>query len=328
MVLIQSPIIEHSLIELGNRVSQRLKELNLSNQVATEETIKTLKVLRAELNKESKDFEEKRKAIKDAVLNPYNDFETIYKEQISEKYKQADTTLKEKINDFEIKVKQDKREKIIAYFEELRDFEQLDWLSFEQLKIDINLSTSEKKYKEQVLAFVQQVRDDLDLIASDTYSAEILVEYKSTLNASAAIKTIRDRKQKEKEETERLLFDRTMKRKSSLRSLNFITNDLTRTFNWITDESVMISAADVEHLSEEDWQKKYLDLEARTKAKEADKPQIIQAPKISTPTPQQPKKEVKEEIFEAKFLVKGTYTQLKALGSFLKENNYEYQNID
>lgn len=329
MILEQIPVIKHKLVEVGNDVSKRLADLNIDNQVATEDTIKTLKETKAELNKEAKNYDELRKIIKTSVLTPYNDFEAVYKEQISDKYKEADATLKTKINEFELKVKQEKKENVIAYFEELKDFEQLDWLKFEQLDMDINLSTSEKKYKVEVFGRVQKISDDLSLISTETHAAEILVEYKTSLNASQAIQLVRQRKQKEKEESDRILFERNRKRVDAIRKLQFISHDLTRTYNWVIDESVMVKYDEVENLSDEDWQKKYLELESKAKTKEEVKPQILQAPTISAPVPTpQPQPEVKEELFEAKFLVTGTYAEIKALGEFMKANNYKYQNID
>lgn len=329
MILEQIPVIKHRLVEVGNDVSKRLAELNLENQVATEDTIKTLKDIRAELNKESKNYEELRKIIKSSVFNPYNEFEAVYKAQISDKYKEAETTLKSKINEFELKVKKEKKDNVITYFEELKDFEQLDWLKFEQLEIDINLSTSEKKYKVEVFGRVQKIADDLSLINTETHAAEILVEYKTSLNASQAIQKVRQRKQLEKEESDRILFERNRKRVDLIRKLQFISHDLTRTYNWITDESVMVKYDEVENLSDEAWQKKFNELEAKAKPKTEIKPQILQSPTVSVPKPQpQTQPEVKEELFEAKFLVKGSYVKLKALGAFLKENDYEYQNID
>lgn len=75
--LIQTPIIKHSLEQIGLSVTDRLSELNISNLVATEDTISTLKKLRTTLNNEAKEFDTQRKIIKEAVLTPYNDFETI-----------------------------------------------------------------------------------------------------------------------------------------------------------------------------------------------------------------------------------------------------------
>lgn len=330
--LIQSPIIKHSLEEMGKSVSDRLSALNLEKQIATEATLATLKATRAELNKESKAFEDQRKAIKEAVLNPYSEFENIYKDEILTKYKQADEILKGKINDFEMSLKAEKKENLLKYFAELCDMEQIDWLNFDRLGINIDLSTSEKKYKLDIFGKVQKIADDISLISSEEYAAEMLVEFKTSLNASQAIQKIRQRKQDEKLEAERLNNERTARRTGQLRSLSFVYHDLTRTYNCIHNESVMISYSDVCTLSDEDWIKRYAELESKTKVKTADNPtpSVLQAPVVSTIThgcDTQPQA-TKEEEFEAKFIVKGTYAELKALGEFLKSNNYKYQNID
>lgn len=323
--LVQSPIIKHTLESVGEKVTARITALGLEKQVATEATITTLKNTRAELNKEAKDFEAQRKTIKEAVMNPYAEFEDIYKSEILTKYKEADDLLKSKINDFEMKVKTEKRDSLILYFKELVEMEQIEWLSFDRLNIDVNLSTSEKKYKEQILSSVQKIVDDINLISTETFSAEMLVEFKKNLNASQSIQSVRKRKEDERLEAERLKSDRTNQRRRQIQSLTFVYHDLTRTFNWIHDESVMVTLGDLENLPNDEWVVKFVELESKTKQDqpEEEKPQILQAPTVENQ--EQPKE---EKICEAKFLVSGTYEQLKALGEFLKSNNYKYQNID
>ena len=49
------------------------------------------------------------------------------------------------------------------------------------------MSTSPKSLKEQVRAFIDRIADDLALIETQENKEEILVEYKRTLNCSAAI---------------------------------------------------------------------------------------------------------------------------------------------
>ena len=117
--LVAKPKIAHKLNELGASVTQRIKDLNLENLVATEETVKSLKELRADLNKELESFEEQRKFVKNGILNPYNEFEALYKIEISEKYAGAINILKDKIAQVENKIKQEKRENIKRYFDEL-----------------------------------------------------------------------------------------------------------------------------------------------------------------------------------------------------------------
>ena len=61
------PVIEHDLVKVGNLVDKRLAQLNVANLVATDETIQSLKTLRADLNKELKEYEEQRKVVKDLI---------------------------------------------------------------------------------------------------------------------------------------------------------------------------------------------------------------------------------------------------------------------
>src|SRR5690606_32514635 len=142
------PVIQHKLVEVGANVTKRIEELNLSNLIATDETIKSLKDLRAELNKEFTDFEGQRKALKQAVADPYVEFESVYNVEISAKYKQAVELLKDKISVFENNVKAEKKASIELYFKELCDASKIDFLKFSDTGLEINLSTSEKQYKE------------------------------------------------------------------------------------------------------------------------------------------------------------------------------------
>ena len=82
-------------------------------------------------------------------MNPYLE---LFKEQITDKFKDAKTT-----NSFELSVKTEKRNSLKTYFEEICKVEKIDWLSFDSLNLDINLSTTEKKYKEQIIEKVNSL---------------------------------------------------------------------------------------------------------------------------------------------------------------------------
>jgi hypothetical protein len=328
--LTQVPKIEHSLIEIGKTVSERIAALNLENQVATEDTLKTLKNIRSELNKEAKEFEDQRKAVKNAILTPYDEFDDVYKSEIIDKYKSADEILRAKINEYEMNLKAQKKESLSLYFKELCEMEQIDWLTFDQLGIEVTLSTSEKKYKEDILSKVQKIVDDINLISTETYAAEMIVEYKKTLNASQAIQQVRLRKQDEKLAQERLIQERASRRATQLRDLSFISHDISRTYNWIRDESIMIPYSDIQDLTDEEWIKAYAELEAIAKQpKAAESAPVLQAPTevVQSPACKESLQAQKEPIVEAFILVKDTPTRLIALGELLRANNYKYENI-
>ncbi|MDR2004096.1 MAG: DUF1351 domain-containing protein [Prevotella sp.] len=339
MQLIQSPIIRHSLVEMGKSVSERLATLNLPNQVATEETIKTLKATRAELSKEQKEFEEQRKVIKNAILSPYGEFEEVYKSEIIDKYKSADETLKVKINDFEMTIKNTKRIELMEYFKEVVDMLEVDWLAFDRLKIDVNLSTSMKKYKEQVLSDVQKVADDLSLISTEKFASETLVEYKKSLNASQAIQMVRQRKQQELIEAERILAERTSKRIATLQNLTFTYSDLARSYKWkVGDREINIPLSDVESLADDDWFRLY---DKAKRAIEANvRPAVLHAPTESAPqapavlqspdvsSPDQDSRSPDHKEYEIIFSITANMDKIKELGAFLRENGYSFKQLN
>lgn len=189
--VIQLPVIIEQLHEVKSEVTAKVEQaLSL---VCTEDTVKDVKKVRSELNKELKDYEERRKAVKTAIMKPYNDFEEIYKDCISETYKKADAELKNKIDSVENELKEKKRIEVLCYFAELCEANRLDFITFKNANINVTLSASMKSLKEQAKAFVDKIVDDLNLIDMQEYKDEILYEYKASLNVSNAITTVTNR---------------------------------------------------------------------------------------------------------------------------------------
>lgn len=336
--LVQRPVISHALVAVGKSVTSRLADLNIENTIATLETVKGLKELRAELNKELADFEGQRKFIKEGVLSPYNEFESVYKAEISDKYKSAIDTLKDKIVIVEDKIKEDKKENVKSYFVELCLSEDIDFVSFPQVGLDINLSTTKKAYKEKCNEFIMRISDDLRLIETQDHKAEILVEYKKTLNASKAIKEIQDRKEAEKAEKERIRLNEVQRREAVLRGLTMVYKDFTKTFEYVFDENIYIENGFLETSTKEEFTSKVILIEqliANKKAHDAGP-----EPNIPVTTQPEPIKQIVhqlrapvvetkpiEDLKTASFEVTGTMTQLRALGQYMKENSITYKNI-
>ena len=205
ITLQQEPVIIYEKIKsVGEEVQKRISDLNLENQLVTEDTIKAVKGIRTDLNKEFAAFEEQRKFIKNAVTKPYQEFEEKYKEFIATHYNNADNTLKNKISDFENKLKEDKAERLKSYFTELCQSLQIDFLTFEQVKLNVTLSASEKSLKETISAFVEGVKKDLDLLKSipesDEFKAEVLHDYKKDLDMANALRKTQERKKAKEEQ--------------------------------------------------------------------------------------------------------------------------------
>lgn len=187
----QLPIIVEQLHEVKAEVTAKVEQaLSL---VCTEDTVKDVKKVRSELNKELKDYEERRKAVKKAIMTPYEQFETVYKDCISDTYKKADTELKGKIDSVENELKEQKKAEIKGYFDEYLTATGIDFVTFENANINVTLSASMKSLKEQAKAFIDKIVDDLNLINTQEHKDDILYEYKASLNVSAAITTVTNR---------------------------------------------------------------------------------------------------------------------------------------
>ena len=330
--LVAKPKIAHRLVELGASVTKRLEELNLPNLVANEDTVKGLKTLRADLNKELETYEEQRKFVKSGVLDPYMEFETLYKSEIAEKYKTAIDALKDKIAQVETRIKTEKRDRVKAYFGELCTAEKLDFLQFENVGLDINLSTSEKTYKDKCNEFVSKTLDDLALIATSDYQAETLAEYKNTLNISHAITTVRTRKEQEKIEAERIRQAEITRRVREVIASGMIYDDFGKVY--VYNDEIFIIEKTLQESTKEDFTRKLVECQEKIReAKAAEKPAeqaeiSFQAPTaaqeaVSAPTV----RKTTEDMVTASFKVTGTMAQLRALGQYMRENGITYQNI-
>lgn len=271
----QAPIIDSEGMKgISELIDRRIKALDIENQVATLDTVKSLKEMRSMLNKEFKTYEEQRKAVKAAIAAPYTVFEQQYKPFIAEKYQAANEQLGKKILSVEGKVKENKTNDLKAYFIEYCQSKEIDFLQFEKVGLNVTLSASIKSLKDQINTFVDGKASDLETIKvlpeDKEFKTEVLVEYKSTLDINHSIKAIQDRR-----------------------------------------------AAKAELLKQQEERRQENSRQQAPKPEPKEMPQTPAAP-LSKPTVEQP-----NEILEATFTVRGTLAQLKALKTFISENNIE-----
>lgn len=216
IVVKQLPVIEERLKTMSEEV-QRNVDAAVS-LACTEETKKTVKETRAVLRKQFSELEEQRKAVKKAVLDPYNAFESSYKKYIQVPFLDGDSKLKQKIATVEDEMKQKKRETAMAYFSECKDAAGLkDFPSFEELNLNITLSVSETKLRKEISDAVESIRSDVAAISSaGEDAAELMTEYrKNGYDLASAFATIQRRKEAVAAEQERIrkLNEERQKRK-------------------------------------------------------------------------------------------------------------------
>ena len=204
IVVSQLPVITQHL----NLVAEEIKEKTetAKSLVCTADTLKTVKATRADLNKEFNALEEMRKAVKSAVMAPYNEFEGIYKACVTDAFREADGVLKAKIAEVEDSLKYDKEEAVRAYFDEYKTVCNVQFLQLEDAKITITKSASLKSLKEDCKKFIEKVVSELNYIVK-TYpvdATEMIYEYKHSLSLDYAIGTVNRRKTALKQEAEAL----------------------------------------------------------------------------------------------------------------------------
>lgn len=151
--------LEQLSVEIDNEVNNALSlECNENSKVE-------VKKARANLNKIKTEVEDRRKFVKEQILEPYVNFEKVYNELIKNKLVFADNTLKDRITEIEDIQKQEKEKEAIDFFEDYRLSLHLENLIFwEQLNIKINLSDNDKKIREQIKSKLDSIANDISLI--------------------------------------------------------------------------------------------------------------------------------------------------------------------
>jgi hypothetical protein len=218
VIVKQLPVIEQHLQKLAAEIDEKVKiAINL---VCTEDTVKDVKKVRTDLNGQFKELEDSRKKVKNEVMKPYDEFEKVYKECVSDKFKKADADLKTKVDEVENTLKAEKEKEVEEYFTELLTANNIDFVYFRHANINVTLSASMKSLKEQARTFVDKIVSDLQLIDTQDHKDEILFEYKVCLDVSKAILIVKNRiealeEQKAREEERK---QREEKRKAEMQA--------------------------------------------------------------------------------------------------------------
>lgn len=194
IVVRQLPIIEERLREAAEDIKRRTEEA--CQLACTEESLQTVKKVRAELNREYQEYEAARKAVKNKIMAPYEEFEQTYKFCIADSFQKADRELKGMINSVEFHIRDRKEKKLREFYAMHLEAAGLDYsdFPFERCGLSVTMSASEKSLKEAAKGWIAQRKQDLEAISAMESADEISAEYKSCLNMAQAVKTVQERK--------------------------------------------------------------------------------------------------------------------------------------
>lgn len=208
IVVTQLPIIEERLREVKAEVETIVDEAK--SLIATADTVQAVKNRRAELNKQFEALETQRKAVKRQIMDPYERFNAVYEECVAGPFRAADKTLKATIDEFESELKAAALDRLKSYYVELCESERIDWIPFERalslagirLTLADTKTREPKKKMDELAHFVAVVATDMDQIRKMDDSADIMAEYKITLDTGRAVANVQDRRRRAQAERE------------------------------------------------------------------------------------------------------------------------------
>lgn len=287
----QLPIIVERLHSVKADIEQRTADaLSL---VCTEQTYKSVKDARAQLTKEFKEYEAQRIAVKEKILEPYTEFEKVYRECVTVPFQTADTELKRKITDVTSGIVAQKTDVVQEYYNELVAATGIDWMDDLTYRPKVNMSDSVTALKKQAKAFVDGIVSDVTAIDAMESSAEVMVEYRKNLDLPTAIKVV-DNRHKALEEQRRLEEERRVRQAEREAAA----------------EKVRAAAAAAAQTQPEPAQEISVD------------PEMPVQPDVEPVS--QPKL---EPILMTRFYAKGTKAQLIGLKNYLEKEGIEYGNV-
>lgn len=175
------PVIFQQLEVVGAFVDEELEKFKDID--CTEENKQEVKKVRTSINNTLKVFEDKRKEIKNQVLEAYNQFNDKYELEVKTKLENASNDLKMKIDYIESSQLAEKEIELGNFIEEhikanhleniLKDVTEIVRLA----NLKVNLSSSMKSLKEGALAFIQRVANEVKLIELEETPSNLLYEY-------------------------------------------------------------------------------------------------------------------------------------------------------
>lgn len=287
----QLPIIVERLHSVKADIEQRTADaLSL---VCTEQTYKSVKDARAQLTKEFKEYEAQRIAVKEKILEPYTEFEKVYRECVTVPFQTADTELKRKITDVTSGIVAQKTDVVQEYYNELVAAAGIDWMDDLTYRPKVNMSDSVTALKKQAKAFVDGIVSDVTAIDAMESSAEVMVEYRKNLDLPTAIKVV-DNRHKALEEQRRMEEERRVRQAEREAAA----------------EKVRAAAAAAAQTQPEPVQEISVDPEM---------PVQPDVEPVSQPKP--------EPILMTRFYAKGTKAQLIGLKNYLEKECIEYGNV-
>lgn len=170
----QIATIEDNIIPIVEQVKKEIAELKIDLMEVSEDNKQTLKDARANLNKKLADYETERKKIKEFVLKPYSDFESIYNDKLKSVINDAVKELDNKIKSIEAGQLKELEDYAKEYFQRKLESNPITiGNTFKHVDIKVNLSTNKKKIREAIDFHFEKMESSMIIINANDNSARL-----------------------------------------------------------------------------------------------------------------------------------------------------------
>ena len=293
----QLPVIDERLRELKDKWLQ--KAADAKSLAATDENLKEVKALRADMRKEYAEVDSVFKQIKKVYMGPWEELEKTYRECVKGPFEEADAAYKGAVDDITAERVKKLKKDLFKYFEEYRESLGLDSKIADPNKsgIKVNSSDTLASLKKRAKEFLDGIDSDLRMIDTLEDRDEIMVEYRESLNVSDAVTKVNARHKaaeelriaREQEEAERAEAEAARLAAEALAS-DGINTDVSD----VEEEAEVLTPPIAEAIPEEQ-------------------------PAVQTAS---------DKVYFTAFRVSGTIEMLKELKAFLVNGGYQFESIE
>ena len=186
------------------QIQADITDLNIPSLLnnPSEENLAKIKKTRTKIRKEKTADEDKRKHVEKIYNKQLNEWKEMYNKYVFNPRNKVDLDLKTAQDNIE----NDLRKEKTAIFEKIFDNKvkelKIDFVKFEDVGLNIQISTAEKQLKDQINDFFDKVQRDLKVIETYNNKERVLVKYMQDLDLSNAVVTV-DREIKQEQALKR-----------------------------------------------------------------------------------------------------------------------------
>lgn len=170
----------------------------------SEDNLQELKSIGTSIRKEITTIEDRRKAVEKLYNADLAKFKKDYKEYAYTPLDKTVKKIKTAVDNFEDTLRERKSKRFMALFESNKNKMELDFLEYEDVGLNVQLSTSENELEKQLKDFFEKVNNDLKIINLGEHKERTLAEYHKTKDLSTAIINVKESVESEKRIAERI----------------------------------------------------------------------------------------------------------------------------